>query len=113
MKISKIQRLILELQKRIEHLENAVEESNIKAAKLERKYIVKIKKKKMKKQKEKVEGMSRAVTMKILINKDEDIRLECGTRKYLIEAMSLHLKLKPREKIQVEKEYFKLFGESL
>ena len=27
--------------------------------------------------------------------------------------MDLHLKLKPREKIQVEKEYFKLFGESL
>jgi len=63
MKISKIQRL-------------AVEESNIKAAKLERKHIVKIKKKKMKKHKENVEGMNRVVTMKILINNDEDIRLE-------------------------------------
>ena len=113
MRISKIQRLILELQKRIDSLENALEESNIKAAKLERKHIAKIKKKKKKKHKEKVEGMNRAVTMKILINKDEDIGLEYGTPKYLTEAMALHQKLKPREKIQVEKEYFKLFGESL
>ena len=72
MRISKIQRLILELQKRIDSLENAMEESNIKAAKLERKRIAKIKKKKKKKHKEKVEGMNRAVTMKILINKDEE-----------------------------------------
>ena len=113
MRISKIQRLILELQKRIDSLENALEESNIKAAKLERKHIAKIKKKKKKKHQEKVEGMNRAVTMKILINKDEDIGLEYGTPKYLTEAMALHQKLKPREKIQVEKEYFKLFGESL
>ena len=74
MKISKIQRLILELQKRIDNLENAMEESNIKAAKLERKRIARIRKKE--KHKEKVEGMNRAATMKILLNKDEDIGLE-------------------------------------
>ena len=113
MKISQIQRLIWELQKRIEILEIAAEESNIKAAKLQRKHIAKIKKKKKKKHKEKVDGMNRAVTMKILLNKDEDIGLQYGTPKYLTEAMALHQSLKPREKIQVEKEYFKLFGESL
>ena len=90
-----------------------MEESNINAAKLERKRIAKIKKKKKKKHKEKVEGMNRAVTMKILLNKEEDIGIEYGAPKYLTEAMDLHLKLKPREKIQVEKEYYKLFGESL
>ena len=47
-----------------------MEESNIKASKLERKRIAKIKIKKKKKHKEKVEGMNRAVTMKILINKE-------------------------------------------
>ena len=60
-----------------------------------------------------MDGMNRAVTMKILLNKDEDIGLQYGTPKYLTEAMALHQSLKPREKIQVEKEYFKLFGESL
>ena len=75
-----------------------MEESNIKAAKLERKRIAKIKKKKKKKHKEKVEGMNRAVTMKILINKDEDIGLEYGTPKYLTEAMALHQKLKQEKK---------------
>ena len=33
--------------------------------------------------------MNRAATMKILINKDEDIGLKYGTPKYLTEAMAL------------------------
>ena len=57
MKISKMQLLILEFQKRIDILKNAMEESNIKAAKIERKRIAKIRKKKKKKHKEKVEGI--------------------------------------------------------
>ena len=54
---------------------------------------------KEKKHKEKVEGMNKAVTMKILLNKGEDIKLEAGTPKYITEALSFHQSLKPRMKI--------------
>ena len=113
MKITKIQRQIGVLLERIEYLETALTELNISAAKLERKRHAKIKKIKKKKHKEKVEGMNKAVTMKVLLNKDEVFGLEAGTPKYLTEALNFHQSLKPRMKIRVEKEYRDLFGESL
>ena len=57
--------------------------------------------------------MNKAVTMKILLNKDEELGLEDGTPKYITEALNFHRSLKPRMKILVEKEYKDLFGESL
>ena len=113
MKITKIQRQIGVLLERIEYLETSLIELDINAAKLERKRHAKIKKIKKKKHKEKVEGMNKAVTMKILLNKDEELGLEDGTPKYITEALNFHQSLKPRMKILVEKEYKDLFGESL
>ena len=83
MKITKIQRQIGVLLERIEYLETALTELNISAAKHERKSHAKNKKIKKKKHKEKVEGMNKAVTMKMLYNKEEDIGLEAGTPKYI------------------------------
>ena len=113
MKITQIQLQIGVLLERIEYLETSLIELDINAAKLERKRHAKIKKIKKKKHKEKVEGMNKAVTMKILLNKDEELGLEDGTPKYITEALNFHQSLKPRMKILVEKEYKDLFGESL
>ena len=57
--------------------------------------------------------MNKAVSIKLLLNKDEDIGLIRGTTKYINQAMSLHKSLPPREIILLEKEYQKLFGVEL
>ena len=57
--------------------------------------------------------MNKAVSIKLLLDKDEMIGLQEGTPKYLTQAMILHKNLKPKERILLEKEYQKLFGVSL
>ena len=77
----------------------------------------KIKKKKQKKQKKnylkKIQAMNKAVSIKLLLNQDEDLGLLQGATKYINQAMSLHKSLSPRERILLEKEYQKLFGVEL
>ena len=76
-----------------------------------------IKKKKQKKQKKnylkKIQAMNKAVSIKLILNQDEDIGLIQGTTKYISQAMSLHKSLPPKERILLEKEYQKLFGVAL
>ena len=73
--------------------------------------------KKQKKQKKnylkKIQAMNKAVSIKLLLNQDEDIGLIQGTTKYINQEMSLHKSLPPRERILLEKEYQKLFGVEL
>ena len=77
----------------------------------------KIEKQKEKKRKEKhlqvIKAMNKAVSIKLLLDKDEVEGLQEGTPKYLTQAMTLHQNLKPKERILLEKEYQKLFGVSL
>ena len=54
--------------------------------------------------------MNKAVSIKLLLNQDENLGLLQGTTKYINQAMSLHKSLPPRERILLEKEYQKLFG---
>ena len=50
-----------------------------------------IKKKKQKKNYlKKIQAMNKAVSIKLLLNQDEDIGLLQGTTKYINQAMSLH-----------------------
>ena len=71
----------------------------------------------MKKQKKKhlqvIKAMNKAVSIKLLLDKDEVKGLQEGTPKYLTQAMTLHKNLEPKERILLEKEYQKLFGVSL
>ena len=57
--------------------------------------------------------MNKAVSIKLLLNKEEDLGLLQGTTKYINQEMSLHKSLPPRERILLEKEYQKLSGVAL
>ena len=60
-----------------------------------------------------IKAMNKAVSIKLLLDKDEVKGLQEGTPKYLTQAMTLHQNLKLKERILLEKEYQKLFGVSL
>ena len=60
-----------------------------------------------------IKAMNKAVSIKLLLDKDEVEGLQEGTPNYLTQAMTLHQNLKPKERILLEKEYQKLFGVSL
>ena len=57
--------------------------------------------------------MDNAVTLRILLIKDEDIGIHEGTPKWLNKALSLHSEMDPKRKKMVEKCYSRLFGRSL
>ena len=111
-RISQIQRLVWELQETIETLEKALSYSVKKAEKKERNHKAKLKKKKAKKHGETVQAMNKAVTIHLLLLKDEKNSAE-GTTDDLTKAMSLHQGLPPKLKLKVEKEYKRLFGGAL
>ena len=73
----------------------------------------KSKKKEKKKHLEVIQAMKKATQLKLLFNKNQVLRIVQGTPKYLTEVMSIHQKTDLKEKILVEKEYKKLFTESL
>ena len=89
-KASKLHRLCLELQNRIELLEMALDQKQKSAEKRMRKHKAKVKKKKHKKL---IQAMDNAVTLRILLIKDEDIGIHDGTPKWLNEALNLHSKM--------------------
>ena len=88
-KISQIQRFVWELQERIEILKKELSLSIKKAEKSEIKHRAKIKKKKAKKHGETVQAMDKAVTIHLLLLKDEKYIAE-GTTDYLTKAMSIY-----------------------
>ena len=77
----------------------------------------KLKKKKQKKQKKnylkKIQAINKAVSIKLLLSKHENLGLLQGTTKYINQAMSLHKSLPQRERILLEKKYQKLFDVEL
>ena len=105
--------LLTELEQRISEIEEELHIQKKNRLKRERK----IEKQKVKKQKKKhlqvIKAMNKAVSIKLLLDKDEEKGLQEGTPKYLTQAMTLHKNLGPKERILLEKEYQKLFGESL
>ena len=74
--------------------------------------MAKIKKKKEKKYWETAKAMDKAVTIYILLLKDEKYIAE-GITNYLTKAMSIHQGLPPKLKLNVEKQYKRLFGGTL
>ena len=105
--------LLTELEQRISEIEEELHIQKKNRLKRERK----IEKQKVKKQKKKhlqvIKAMNKAVSIKLLLDKDEVKGLQEGTPKYLTQAMTLHKNLEPKERILLEKEYQKLFGVSL
>ena len=71
MKIAQIRRLLWEMTERIGILEKALNMSKKKAEELKRKQQAKIKKKKLKKHQKTVQAMNKAVTIHLLLIKDE------------------------------------------
>ena len=112
-KTSKLHRLCLELQNRIELLEMALAQKLKSAEKRIRKHKAKVKKNKKKKHKKLIQAMDNAVTLRILLIKDEDLGIHEGTPKWLNKALSLHSEMDPKRKKMVEKCYSRLFGRSL
>ncbi len=106
-------KLLTELEQRISVIEQELHIQKKNSLKRQRK----IEKQKEKKRKEKhlqvIKAMNKAVSIKLLLDKDEVKGLQEGTPKYLTQAMTLHQNLKLKERILLEKEYQKLFGVSL
>ena len=98
----------MELQERIETWEKALSLSIKKAEKSEIKHKAIIKKKKAKKQGETVQAIDKAATIHLFLLKDEKCITE-GTTDYLIKVMSIHQGLPPKIKLNVEKQYKRLF----
>ena len=57
--------------------------------------------------------MNKAVSIKLLLNQDQNIGLMQGATKYINQAISLHKSPQQKERILLEKEYQKLFGVAL
>ena len=57
--------------------------------------------------------MDNAVTLRILLIKDEDLGISKGTPKRLTEALNFHSKMDPKKKKMVENCNSWLFGKSL
>ena len=111
MKITQIRRLIWEMIERIETLEKALNQSKKKAEELKRKHQAKIKKKKQKKHQETVQAMNKAVTIHLLLLKNEHMIEEgYAEPKHLLKAMEFHQSLPNKLQTRVEKQYKRLFG---
>ena len=102
MKIAQICRLLWEMTERIEILEKALNMSKKKAEELKRKQQAKAKKKKLKKHRKIVQAMNKAVTIHLLLIKDEHM-IEEGNQepKYLTKAMELNQSLPKNLKTSV------------
>ena len=68
--------------------------------------------KKAKKYRETVQAMDKAVTIHLLLLKDEKY-IAKGITDYLNKAMSIHQGVPPKLKLNVEKQYKRLFGGTL
>ena len=111
MKITQIRRLIWEMIERIETLEMVLNQSKKKAEELKRKHQAKIKKKKQKKHQETVQAMNKAVTIHLLLLKNEHMIEEgYAESKHLLKAMEFHQSLQNKLQTRVEKQYKRLFG---
>ena len=113
LKEKQLWKLLTELHQKITIMEEELQIQKKNRNKREKK----LKKKKQNKQKKnylkKIQAMNKAVSIKLLLNQDEDLGLLQGTTKYINQAMSLHKSLPPKERILLEKEYQKLFGVAL
>ena len=111
MKITQIRRLIWEMIERIETLEKALNQSKKKAEELKRKHQAKIKKKKQKKHQETVQAMNKAVTIHLLLLKNEHMIEEgYAEPKHLLKATEFHQSLPNKLQTRIEKQYKRLFG---
>ena len=112
--IFQLQRLYWKLQTRIEVLEYSHLQLKIKAEKRAKKQLAKKKKaRKKKKHLKVVNAMNKAVTLKTLLLKDEEKGWQKNSYRFWLLAVKKFEEMEQKEKLEVEKQYKQLFGETL